>query len=91
MAPEAGQFSKLKNLYFSFNKGEQQMIKITFEEISVSRMSNSSGIFIGKKNTHKKFRKESVINEVVGVLSGGENIVSQNYWVKNKEKWKDDH
>lgn len=66
------------------------MITITFEKISVSRMSNSSGIFIGKKNSHKKFRKETVINEVVGVLSGNENIVSQNYWVKNKEKWEDD-
>lgn len=66
------------------------MITITFEKISVSRMSNSSGIFIGKKNSHKKFRKETVINEVVGVLSGNENIVCQNYWVKNKEKWEDD-
>ncbi|WHY79564.1 hypothetical protein QNH20_10675 [Neobacillus sp. WH10] len=65
------------------------MIKITFDNLSVMKMSNTSGIFIGKKNTHKNFRKESVINEVVGALSGNENRVRKNNWTKNRERWEE--
>ncbi|MFJ7727567.1 hypothetical protein ACIQXV_15565 [Neobacillus sp. NPDC097160] len=65
------------------------MIKITFDQVSVLNMRNSSGIFIGKQNTHKNFRHESVINEVVGTISGNENWVNDNEWIKNKENWEE--
>jgi len=65
------------------------MINITFDNISVMKMSNGSGFFIGKKNTLKNFRKESVINEVVGSLSGDENRVRKNNWTKNRERWEE--
>ena len=61
------------------------MIKITFDKLSVMKMGNASGIFIGKKNTHKNFRKECVINEVVGALSGNENRVRKNNWTKTEK------
>ncbi|MFK9090334.1 hypothetical protein [Bacillus salipaludis] len=66
------------------------MIKITFDNISIMKMSNASGILIGKQNTHKNFRNERVINEVVGDLSGNENTVSQNNWMKNRETWEEE-
>ncbi|MGG3562943.1 hypothetical protein ABES03_15210 [Neobacillus rhizosphaerae] len=62
------------------------MIEITFGDISVANIKTSSGIFIGKKNTHKNFRNIRIINEGVGSLSGNENKLSNNHWVKNKVK-----
>ncbi|MFZ7943598.1 hypothetical protein [Neobacillus sp. 19] len=61
------------------------MIKITFDHVSVNKLNNTSGIFIGKQNTHKKFRHESVLDEVVGTISGNENRVTRSKWIKNKE------
>ena len=53
-------------------------------------MKKVSGIFLGKKNTLKQFRYESVQNEAVGAFSGDKNKVIENYWVKNKENWEGD-
>ncbi|WML56621.1 hypothetical protein [Neobacillus sp. PS2-9] len=61
------------------------MIEITFGDILVANIKTSSGIFIGKKNTHKNFRNIRIINEGVGSLSGNENILSNTHWVKHKE------
>ena len=63
------------------------MIEITFGDISVANLKTSSGVFIGKKNTHKNFRNIRIINEGVGSLAGNENKLSNNHWVKHKEKW----
>lgn len=66
------------------------MINLTLEDISIGKMSNGSGFFIGEKNTLKKFNYTSVVNEAVGILSGNENTVKQNQWIKNREKWEVD-
>lgn len=66
------------------------MINLTFGNVSIMNMKNSSGIFIGEKNSLKNFDNESVVNEVVGVLSGNENLITENHWVKTKEKWEDE-
>jgi hypothetical protein len=66
------------------------MNNFTVENISITRMSNSSGIFIGKKNTLKKFQHESVITEVIGALSGNANTLKDGYWIKNRETWEED-
>jgi hypothetical protein len=63
------------------------MIKFTYEQLSVERMRQSSGLFIGKTNVLKNFSKESEINEVVGRISGEKNKVHANIWIKNKDKW----
>jgi hypothetical protein len=63
------------------------MIHLHLENISIKSMRNCSGVFLGKKNTLKEFRYESVINEAVGAFSGDKNKVIENYWVKTKEKW----
>jgi len=65
------------------------MIHITFENISIKKMGNTTGIFIGQKNKHEKFRSVQVINEVVGSLSGNENRIIENNWLKNKEVWEE--
>jgi hypothetical protein len=62
------------------------MINLSLGDISISSIGHSSGFFIGKKNTHKKFRSENVIDEVIGKLSGKENTLNYNCWVKNKMK-----
>ncbi len=66
------------------------MIKLTLGNISITSIGHSSGFFMGQQNTHKKFRSDLVINEVVGAISGNENKVTENYWVKNKQKGKDE-
>ncbi|MCM2533223.1 hypothetical protein NDK43_13475 [Neobacillus pocheonensis] len=66
------------------------MIEITFGNITVANINTSAGVFIGKKNKHKNFRSESIINEAVGILSGNENKLSYNHWMNNKEKWEDE-
>ncbi|MDQ1146562.1 hypothetical protein QE429_003389 [Bacillus sp. SORGH_AS 510] len=63
------------------------MIELTFGNISVGNIKTSSGVFIGKKNTHKNFRSSRIVNEGVGALIGNENKLNNNYWVKHKEKW----
>lgn len=65
------------------------MIHITFENISVKKMSNTSGIFIGQKNNLEKFQSDRVVNEVVGSLSGNENRIIENKWLKNKDGWEE--
>jgi hypothetical protein len=65
------------------------MIHITFENISIKKMSNSTGIFIGQKNELGKFQSKRVINEVVGSLSGNENRVLGNKWLKDRDEWKE--
>ncbi|OIK10419.1 hypothetical protein BIV60_21485 [Bacillus sp. MUM 116] len=66
------------------------MIHLHLENISINSMKKVSGIFLGKKNTLKQFRYESVQNEAVGAFSGDKNKVIENYWVKNKENWEGD-
>jgi len=41
---------------------------------------------MGGTNTNKKFRSSQVVNEVLGVLSGDENWVSENKWLENNQK-----
>lgn len=71
-------------------KEKDTLIKLTLDNISIKRMSTSSGLFIGEKNTLEKFKHTCVINEALGGLSGNKNMIRQNYWVKNREKWEDD-
>lgn len=66
------------------------MINLTLEDISIGKMNNASGLFIGDKNTVKKFNHTSHVNEAVGVLSGNKNTVKKNQWIKNREKWEVD-
>jgi hypothetical protein len=66
------------------------LINLTLGNVSIMNIKNSSGIFIGEKNSLKNFDNESVVNEVVGVLSGNENLITENHWVKTKEKWEDE-
>jgi hypothetical protein len=66
------------------------MIDLSLGNISITNIGDSSGFFIGKENAHKAFRSERIINEVVGELSGNENVITHNDWVKNKHKGKDE-
>lgn len=66
------------------------MIKLTLGNIAITSIGSSSGFFIGEKNTHKKFRSNKVINEIVGELSGKDNKTINNYWVVDKLKWEDE-
>lgn len=61
------------------------MIEMTFGNITVDQLKTASGIFIGEKNRHKHFSCETTINEAVGTLSGNENKLTYNCWVKTKE------
>ncbi|WP_428910590.1 hypothetical protein [Niallia sp. Krafla_26] len=64
------------------------MIKLKLGNIVVTSLGDTSGFFIGETNTHKNFRSNKVITEVVGDLSGRENTVIKNKWVKNILEWK---
>jgi hypothetical protein len=61
------------------------MLNLKLGNISINGIGPSAGFFIGKKNTHKAFHSEKTINEVVGVISGNENQVTNNHWVKNRQ------
>ncbi|MGG3470312.1 hypothetical protein ABES02_22855 [Neobacillus pocheonensis] len=60
------------------------MINITLGNIAIAKMSHSSGMFIGEKNTLSKFQYKTDVNDLVGVISGDENKLTENRWVKNK-------
>ncbi|MDP4103975.1 MAG: hypothetical protein Q8935_03390 [Bacillota bacterium] len=82
------EYSKIRTF---ITKGEfGNMIDLSLGHISITNIRDSSGFFIGKKNTHKAIWSESVINEVIGELSGNENLVTRNNWVINKHKGKDE-
>ncbi|XJZ25707.1 hypothetical protein ACF5W4_09795 [Bacillota bacterium Lsc_1132] len=66
------------------------MIQINLGDISIRNIGQSSGFFIGEKNSHKKFRSKVITNEVTGLMSGNENRVMDSYWIKNKQKGEDD-
>ena len=65
------------------------MIKLKLGNITVTRLGDSSGFFLGETNTHKNFRSNKVITEIVGDLSGKENTVINNKWVKDILDWKE--
>ncbi|WP_160725547.1 hypothetical protein [Bacillus sp. USDA818B3_A] len=62
------------------------MINLKLGNIFVTSIGQSSGFFMGGTNTHKKFRSSQVMNEVLGVLSGDENKVTENKWLENTQK-----
>jgi hypothetical protein len=62
------------------------MINLTLGNISITNIGQSSGFFMGETNTHKKFRSSQAVNEVLGVLSGDENRLTENKWLKNNQK-----
>ena len=62
------------------------MIHLTLGNISITSIGQSSGFFMGETNIHKKFRSGQVVNEVLGVLSGDENRLTENKWVENNQK-----
>jgi hypothetical protein len=66
------------------------MIEIAFGNITVDELNTAAGIFIGEKNRHKHFSFETTINQAVGTLSGDENKLIYNRWMKNKETWEDE-
>jgi hypothetical protein len=68
----------------------EKMIHLSLGNISIIGIENSSGVFIGKKNTLKAFHSERIINEVVGGIAGNENLIRHNQWEKNKRKGKDE-
>jgi hypothetical protein len=61
------------------------MIDLTLGKISITSIGQSSGFFMGEKNTLEKFKSKKIINEVVGI-SGDENLVVENVWMKNKQE-----
>lgn len=68
----------------------EKMIHLSLGNISITGIGNSSGVFIGKKNTLKAFHSDRNINEVVGGIAGNENLIRHNQWEKNKRKGKDE-
>ncbi|WP_042456771.1 hypothetical protein [Neobacillus dielmonensis] len=66
------------------------MITLHLGDISIKTIKHSSGMFMGQKNTHRKFRSDKVINEEVGLISGDENTLMDNYWGKFNEKWEEE-
>ncbi|MBO0962414.1 hypothetical protein J1P26_22180 [Neobacillus sp. MM2021_6] len=61
-------------------------MKLSLENISISKIGKSSGVFIGKTNTIKQFHHETCVNEVVGSLTGSKNKLTQSVWITNKVK-----
>ncbi|MED1471054.1 hypothetical protein [Bacillus salipaludis] len=61
-------------------------MNIRFDHVTIASMKNSAGVFLGEKNMIKKFRSDQTVTEVIGTLSGKENIVVENFWVNTKEK-----
>ncbi|WP_066372267.1 hypothetical protein [Neobacillus fumarioli] len=61
-------------------------MKLSLENISITKMETSAGMFIGKTNTLKQFQNQKEVNEVIGTISGRENKLTHNYWMKNKMK-----
>ena len=61
-------------------------MKLTLENISITSIGKSSGVFIGKTNTIKQFHHETIVNEVMGSVSGSENKLSQSVWITTKVK-----
>lgn len=57
-----------------------------FDHVTIASMKNSAGVFLGEENRIKKFRSDQTVTEVIGTLSGKENIVVENFWVNTKEK-----
>jgi hypothetical protein len=66
------------------------MIKLKLGNITVTSLGDSAGFFLGETNTHKNFRSNKVITEIVGDLSGKENTVINNKWVKDILEWKEE-
>ena len=62
------------------------MVNLTLGNITITSIGQSSGFFVGETNTHKKFRSNQVVNEVLGLLSGDENKVTENKWQENNQK-----
>ena len=65
-------------------------MNIRFDHVTIASMKNSAGVFLGEKNMIKKFRSDQTVTEVIGTLSGKENLMMDNLWVNNKEKGKAD-
>jgi hypothetical protein len=66
------------------------MMEVTLKNINISKLQNSAGIFISKKNTLKNFSNESAVNEVVGTLSGNKNASWKNHWTVDKKSREDE-
>ncbi|MEH7334651.1 hypothetical protein V7161_18575 [Neobacillus drentensis] len=66
------------------------MINLSLGKIDIMELGNSAGIFIGNKNRLKNFHTTKDTNEVMGVISGDENCISENQWVKTKVKMEDE-
>jgi len=62
------------------------MVNLTLGNICIKSIGQSSGFFVGETNTHKKFRSNQVVNEVLGIVSGDENTVTENKWLENNLK-----
>ncbi|WP_223587956.1 hypothetical protein [Neobacillus bataviensis] len=60
------------------------MINLSLGKIDIMNLSKSAGIFIGNNNKLKSFHATEVTNEVMGVISGDENSIRENQWVKTK-------
>ena len=65
------------------------MIKLTLGTRPITSIAQSSGFFMGEKNTMKTFRSEKEINEIVGDLSGKANTAISNEWVKGHPNWEE--
>lgn len=80
-----------QDLYNLQVKGvKNQMIKLKLGNITVTSLGDSSGFFIGETNTHKNFCSNKVITDIVGDISGKENTVINNKWVKDNLEWKEE-
>lgn len=59
-------------------------MKLSLGNITISRIGKSSGVFFGNKNTLKQFHNETIVNEVIGSLSGSDNTLTHSHFIKNK-------
>jgi hypothetical protein len=66
------------------------MIHVKLGNISIAKISHSSGFFTGEKNTQKSFYSDQIMNEVVGTVSGDKNRLIDNRWLKNKRIGKEE-
>ncbi|MBL4950931.1 hypothetical protein RCG24_19080 [Neobacillus sp. OS1-32] len=57
-------------------------MKLSLGNIHISSIGNSSAVFFGETNTLKQFQSDTILEEVVGSISGKDNILNQGYWVK---------
>lgn len=61
-------------------------MKLKLGDIRISSIEKSSGFFWGNTNKLEKFHCRRIEKDVIGTITGNENILSEGHWIINKER-----